>query len=411
MKIVIAVHGTRGDIEPAAAAGQELRRRGHDVRLAVPPNLVDFVGTAGSAPPVSYGVDSQKQLEQPAFGKFWKLQNPITALREGQEYMAEGWADMSRVLTSVAEGADLILTGTTYQEVAANVAEHHRIPLAALHYFPHRANSSILPVRPPTPLTEQGFRVAEWVYWRITKSAEDAQRRDLGLPPARVNSVRRIVEGGALEIQAYDGSFFPGLSEEWGPRRPFVGALTMALPTAEDPEVLEWIGSGPAPIYFGLGSMPVASPVDTVQMIVAMCRELGERVLISSPVRDLDVDPEVAMIVGAVNHAAVFPRCRAVVHHGGAGTTAAGLRAGMPTLILWVGADQPVWATQIKRLGLGTSRRFSRTSPRSLRRALRTVLAPEVKGRADSFAAGMTTARESVTRTADLLEAKAARRV
>ena len=83
--------------------------------------------------------------------------------------------------------------------------------------------------------------------------------------------------------------------------------------------------------------------------------ELGERALICSgpndfaPVSDL----EHVKIVRAIDHAAIFPMCRAVVHHGGAGTTAAALRAGTPMLILWLWLDQPVWATGITELKVG----------------------------------------------------------
>src|ERR1700712_1052065 len=122
---------------------------------------------------------------------------------------------MSETLDTLAEDADLILTGTTYQEVAANVAEARAIPLAALHYFPCRMNSHVLPVRLPGPVLRTGWSAVEWGHWRVLKGAEDAQRSALRLPKAEVRAVRRIVEGGALELQAYDEVFFPGLSEEW----------------------------------------------------------------------------------------------------------------------------------------------------------------------------------------------------
>ena len=184
------------------------------------------------------------------------------------------------------------------------------------------------------------------------------------------------MDGGALEIQAYDELFFPGLAAEWGGIRPFVGALTMELPTATDDEVSSWIAAGTPPIYFGFGSMPVDSPADAVPTISEVCAELGERALISSGVWDLDdaADGDHVKLVGAVNHAAVFPACRAVVHHGGAGTTAAGIRAGLPTLILWVGADQPIWAKQVERLKVGAYGRFSKMTGESLRAALTSVL-------------------------------------
>jgi UDP:flavonoid glycosyltransferase YjiC (YdhE family) len=406
MKFAVAVHGTRGDIEPCAAVGLELQSRGHDVRLAVPPNLVPFVETAGAPPAVPYGVDSQQQLDADIFRKYWKIQNPVTALRELREYITQGWADMSTTLTSMADGADLILTGTTYQEVAANVAEYHGIPLAALHYFPARANSQVLPVPLPSRVIRSAWAAAEWVHWRALKEAEDAQRRELGMPKATVRAVRRIVEGGALEIQAYDQVFFPGLGAEWGPARPLVGTMTLELGTDTDNEVASWIAAGKPPIYFGFGSMPVPSPADAVAMITDVCAELGERALICSGVWDLDDTPHAdnVKLVSTVNHAAVFPACRAVVHHGGAGTTAAGVRAGVPTLILWVGADQPFWGTQVERLKIGTSQRFSRMTPDSLFVALQSVLASEYVTRAREVAAQMTKPAASVSTAADLLE-------
>ncbi|MBX7431921.1 glycosyltransferase [Mycobacterium sp. Y57] len=413
MRFAVAAHGTRGDIEPCTAVGLELRRRGHEVRLAVPPNLVGFAQQAiGPVPVVSYGVDSQKQLEEATFRNFWKFQNPARALREGREYMVAGWAEMSRSLTSIADGADLILTGTTFQEVSANVAEHYGVPLAALHFFPHRANSHVLPLKVPPSLYGPGFAAVEWAYWRILKDAEDAQRRELGLPKADTPSVRRIIEGGALEIQAYDEALFPGLASQWGERRPFVGALTLELGTVDDDEMTEWIAEGKPPIYFGFGSMPVESPESALDMITEVCADLGERALISSGSWQLDRPTPSAdiKVVGAVNHARVFPQCRAVVHHGGAGTLAAGLRAGRPTLVLWVGADQPIWAAQVKRLGVGTARRFSKTGPTSLKAALQATLSPQAAVRAEALATQMTAPSEGVRKAADLLEDAARRR-
>jgi UDP:flavonoid glycosyltransferase YjiC (YdhE family) len=209
MRFAVAVHGTRGDVEPCAAVALELLRRGHQVRIAVPPNLVGFVESAGLERAATYGVDSQKQLEADVFRDWWKLQNPMIVLRRSREYVTEGWAEMSATLDTLAEDADLILTGTTYQEVAANVAEARAIPLAALHYFPCRMNSRVLPVPIPGPVLRTGWSAVEWGHWRVLKGAEDEQRRTLGLPPARVRAVRRIVEDGALELQAYDEQFFP----------------------------------------------------------------------------------------------------------------------------------------------------------------------------------------------------------
>ena len=409
MKFVIASYGTRGDIEPCAAVGIELQRRGHDVCLAVPPNLIGFVESAGLCA-VAYGNrDSQQQLDEQFLHNAWKIQNPLKLAREAMAPVTEGWLELSEMMTPVAEGADLLLSGQIYQEVVANVAEHYDMPLAALHFYPMRANGQICfaGARLPAPIVRSMMTTADWLYWRMTKGVEDEQRRELGLPKASSPASQRMADRGALELQAYDELCFPGLAAEWGRRRPFVGALTMGLPTAADDEVTSWIAAGTPPIYFGFGSMPVGSLADLVDMIGTACAQLGERALICSGSGDFTDLPqfEHVKVVRAVNHAAIFPACRAVVHHGGAGTTAAGLRAGIPTLILWITSDQPFWAAQVKALKVGRGRRFSSATTESLATDLRAILAPDCVSQAREVGAKMTTPAASVAAAADLLEA------
>jgi UDP:flavonoid glycosyltransferase YjiC (YdhE family) len=141
-------------------------------------------------------------------------------------------------------------------------------------------------------------------------------------------------------------------------------------------------------------------------MISAACTQLGERALICSGPNDLTHIPDFdhIKVVDGVNHAAIFPACHAVVQHGGAGTTAAALRAGIPTLILWLWLDQPIWAAGVTRLKVGSAREFSATTRESLVADLRSILTPQCATRAREVAAQMTKSAESVARTADLLE-------
>lgn len=410
MKFAMAVHGSRGDVEPFAAVGMELQRRGHDVRMAVPPDMLGFVESAG-LDAVAYGPDSQAVNQEEFVRNFWNIQTPVKVVRAGKYYLGQVWTEMGTTLTSLADGTDLLLTGMIQQGLAVNVAEYYRIPLAELHCFPVRVNGQVLPVLPPR-LLRSGISALWWAHWRMTKKAEDDQRRRLGLPQVTGPSTQRIMERGSLEIQAYDELFFPGLAAEWtrwNGQRPIVGALTMKMPTDADNEVASWCAAGTPPIYFGFGSMPVRSFGATVAMINAACAELGERALICTGATDFDevLRSDRVMIAGAINHAAIFPTCRAVVHHGGAGTTAAGMRAGVPTLILWVTADQPIWAAQIKRLKVGSSRRFSATTQHSLVADLQSILTQDHVDRARVVARRMTTPEVSVTTTADLLEGAA----
>jgi UDP:flavonoid glycosyltransferase YjiC (YdhE family) len=413
MKFVLASYGTRGDVEPCVAVGRELLRRGHDVRVAVSPDQVGFAESTGLAA-VAYGPDTRRwqQVHRDLLTRvtrnFWKIQDLSELLREDWQLLTKSWEETSTTLMSLADGADMLFTGVIGEQPAANVAEYYDVPLATLHTFPMRPNGQTVPILPAS-LARSAMTVSEWLSSHITKKLEDAQRRELGLPEATGPSSRRIEDRGSLEIQAYDEVCFPGLAAEWAKfdgRRPFVGALTMELSTDADEEVASWIAAGTPPIFFGFGSMPVESAADTLSMISAACAQLGERALVGSGWSDFTHVPHIdhVKVVGAMNYGAAFPACRAVVHHGGLGTTAAGLRAGVPTLILSTWADQRLWGARVKRLKVGNTRPFSATTQKSLVADLRTILAPQYVTRAREIAHRMTRPAESVTAAADLME-------
>lgn len=382
MRIALATLGTRGDVEPCATIGRELQRRGHDVTMAVPPNYVGFVESVGLAA-VPHGPDQVRQNADIA-RKYGESPNPVFMAWVISEDLKRLWPQLGTALTSLADGADLLLTDASQQGLAANVAEYYDTPQAALHIYPLGRDTGT----------------------QVTKEAEDALRQTLGLPKQTGPSARQ-----PLEIQAYDELFFPGLAAEWakwGVRRPFVGGLTLELTTDVDDEVSSWIAAGTPPIYFGFGSSArVAFHAGLLEMISGACAQLGERALICSGVSDLAGIPQSdqVKVVGAVNHSAVFPACRAVVHHGGPGTTFAGIRAGKPTLALAVSVDQPMWAAAVGQLGVGIGRHFSATTPDSLLADLRAILTPHCIARTLEVAAQMATPAESAATAADLVEA------
>lgn len=415
MKFALACYGARGDVEPSVVVGRELLRRGHDVRIAVPPNLVGFAEAAGLAA-IGYGLDSRiiAAVQQDYWTHFFRLPwNQKELHRLGQEIaeiVTRCWTEEAfSTLKSLADGADLVISGYGFEQFNLNVAEHYDIPFAMLYWFPIRANGKVVPYL-PAPLGRAAMRRFERLSWSgPAKKAEDAQRRELGLPPAACPWPRRIVDRGSLEIQAYDKLFVPGLEAEWAKfdgKRPFVGTLTLGFAQDADEEVLSWIAAGTSPICFGFGSLPVESATDTLAMIAAACTRLGERALVCAGLSDFTNihEFEHVKVVGAVNYAAIFPACRAVVHHGGAATTAICLRSGVPQVVLWTFYDQPLEGAALKRLGVGAYRRLSSTTEESLVKDLRRVLAPEYLTRARVLAPRMTKPDQSVAAAADLVE-------
>ena len=380
---MLAAYGSRGDVEPCVALGLELLRRGHDVCLAIPPDRIGLAESAGLAA-VGYGPDTRVQLDDAA-DVLRRVRNPMTALPEIAERFTGTWSAKSATLDSLVAGSDLLVAGMNEQRLAADVAEHHGIPLVGLHFFPPQ----LLPAGP--------------LHVSMTEAASDAQRRAFGLAEA-TGPVP-----AALEIQGYEEFCLPGVAASWGDgagNRPFVGALTLESATGADDDVLAWIAGGTPPICFGLGSTPIEAPGDTVAMVAGACADLGERALICGGPNDLSGCEAAGHVktVAAVNHSAVLPMCRALVCHGGAGSTAAGMRAGIPAVILWMWLDQPLWAAAVEELGIGVGRQFAATTRETLVADLRTVLEPGCGARAREIATRTTPPAESAASAAELVE-------
>ena len=121
------------------------------------------------------------------------------------------------------------------------------------------------------------------------------------------------------------------------------------------PSLQGFLQAGPPPVYVGFGSMPLAGPVRTTAMVVEALAMAGQRGILASGWSGLAAAPlaEHAYMLDAAPHDRLFPHVRAVVHHGGAGTTAAGLRAGKPTVICPFFGDQPFWGRRVADLGVG----------------------------------------------------------
>jgi UDP:flavonoid glycosyltransferase YjiC (YdhE family) len=390
-------------------------RRGHEVEVAVPPDQVGFVESAGFTT-VAYGPDSQTALAKNSgaslYGESahrpWQLSRLRKLYREDWEFQERCRSELGSVLMSLTEGADLLFHGQVFEDLADNVAEYYDIPMATLHYIPLRPNGQFLWFL-PAPFSRAAMTAFWWLTSRVAGNAEKRQRRELGLPKDTRAATRRITERGSLEIQAYDEVCFPGLATEWArwkDQRPFVGTLTLELPTDADDEVASWIAAGTPPICFAFGSMSLKSPADTIAMISEACVQLGERALVCAGSSGFSTDShaEHVKVVATMNYATIFPACRAVVHHGGAGTMAAALRAGIPHLVLWSAPDRRMRGAVITRLKVGTARRFSGLNSESLISDLRQILAPQYLDRASAVATQMKTSGESAAAAADHIE-------
>ncbi|WP_261771192.1 glycosyltransferase [Rhodococcoides corynebacterioides] len=432
MVSTLVFQGSRGDVEPGIALAEELARRGRPIRFAVPPNVVDDVRRRLSVAPAvevsACGPDTSRTLASTVATREIKSRNPVRRLRAATALATEDGIRTRRDLLAVADGSDVVIGSNVGQEAALDVAERLGVPYVPVHLCPVRPTRAVsfppLPSRVPGPVRLAGWHALDRALWHAARATEAAHRHDLGLPAASSSVARRLRRLGTTEIQAYDRALFPTLPDEWGARRPLVGFLRpTGAPAGLDPDLAAWLSAGPAPVYVGFGSMTVPDGPAVIRAILDELGRRGHRALVAGGWSRLgadddrggddarrDVDDRVRW-VDQVDHRAVLPRCTAVVHHGGAGTVAAGLRAGCPTLVCSIGADQPLWGARVTALGTGASMPARAAHGAALGHALDRVLHPDTRVRAAAVARELVPPDVAVRAAADALESATDRRV
>lgn len=355
-----------GDTQPFVSLAVRLKQQGHSVMLAARP---DFASIAAS-----YGID------------FTPLGNPYKSLLRGEDVSAAiGSGNILGIIRQASdskqraafferldtdtwkavEGANAIIYKSSWIPFAS-VAEKLGVPCAAAMLFPLTRTRSF-----PSFLIGSGkdrgrildsliWRMTEQFVWQVARAYDNKLRRQfLNLPSlpffgpfARQDSERMPL------LYAYSPIVLPRPSD-WPDRIVVTGYWFSDPPPGwiPPPDLVAFLEDGPPPVYVGFGSMPSGSPESTLRLILdalELSRQRGVMLSGWAGIGEGVKLPDYAFGVDSVPHSWLFPRMAAVVHHGGAGTTAAGLRAGVPSVITPFVADQPSWARRIEALGVGT---------------------------------------------------------
>ncbi|MEV0545156.1 glycosyltransferase, partial [Nocardia salmonicida] len=379
----------------------------HDVTLALAPNLVAFSHYHG-VPAVPFGRDTADLLDAQRTDQRFTSRDPRARLRALFDLQRRGVPEQLDDLRALAPGHDVVVAGMAGEEAAESVARAVGLPFAAVHFFPIQPNGAV-PVAPARWATRLPGFVHRWG-WSVLARARAAALAPV-LPAATGPNT------SSVRIQAYDPQLFPGVSQQLpGPFAGFPvdsnGFLTSAMgcvhpePPSLTSSLESWLDAGTAPIYVGFGSMDVGDPAAFVATLREVCARRGRRLLLASGWATIGPGFEDAVaIVGQVDHARVLPRCVAAVHHGGAGTTAAALRAGVPQVICSIQADQPYWGQALRRLGLAATIPAKKLTGERLDALLDLVSRPDVVLRAATYSADFAT--DGVERAADAVEALA----
>jgi sterol 3beta-glucosyltransferase len=359
MRILLMTYGTRGDIEPFLALAQGFIKAGHCTRLAAPASFASLAAHTGVEyiPLPGNPEDLGAAMVQQAGG------NPLRMIGVMARFVFPLAAEVYGRLREIAPGSDAILHSFLFTHAGYEIAKSLGIPDFSAQMFPMFA--------PTAKFAAPGFPI--WplpgIYRKLTHVLfNNIFRHGGGL---LYNQVRRShpdfppLTGWPFSPKS--GRITPllfGFSRhvvprpaDWPAHAHITGYWQMDPPREEEvpADLRRFIEAGPPPVCIGFGSAIPREMHTLAGIAVDALRQTGQRGILSmGAAHPL---PEAAarniFSAGPVSHRWLFPQMRAVVHHGGAGTTGAGLRAGVPNIIIPFTSDQPFWASRVRALGAG----------------------------------------------------------
>ncbi|MFI1933944.1 glycosyltransferase [Streptomyces sp. NPDC020330] len=348
MRILIAAAGSRGDVAPYTGLGAELRRAGYDVTLATTDTFAPLVHDAGLE---FRSLPADTRVRGSVTGKRELMRTAATFITE----LGQGFADV------LDEGTDLLLLSTTTTPLGWHLTEATGTPSLGVYLQPTEPTSDFPPVvtgsRSLGRLANRATgRFALHMADRVYEQAVAKLRRRLQLPPASPSEMRRRQEQANWPIlHGFSTALVPRPSD-WRAGLEVVGNWWPHQEAAErlPPDLEDFLRAGPRPVLIGFGSMAAGDGERLSEIAVQALRRAGLRGILQAGSAGLAADGNDVLTIGDVPHALLFPRLAAVVHHGGAGTSAAALRAGVPAVTVPVTADQPFWARRLAAIGAAT---------------------------------------------------------
>jgi sterol 3beta-glucosyltransferase len=362
MKVTIIAAGSRGDVQPYVAMGYGLKEAGHsvhvlasqDFRELITAHGLRFFDMGGSIESVAQGMEGL--LEGGNFLKILSTMGPAAQRLVSQ-------AAVSGLLA--CEGSNLIIAGLGGLFVGLALSEKLNIPFVPAYLYPFTPTREFPTVLLPSPqmrlpawANRLSHRMGQQMMWQTFRAADKKARRQvLGIEPMSFwGPFASLEQDNRTILCGYSKHVIP-IPKDWGNTIHVTGYWFLEPSTGwEPPADLVWfLKFGPPPIYIGFGSMVNRKPEETTDLVLQALARTGQRGVLSSGWGGLKKEdlPETVFMIGSVPHSWLFPQMAAVVHHGGVGTTAAGLRAGIPAIVTPYFGDQPFWGQRVYELGVG----------------------------------------------------------
>ncbi|KAL9104820.1 MAG: hypothetical protein Q9163_000268 [Psora crenata] len=421
LNIVIMVIGSRGDIQPFLKVGKLLKEYGHRVRIATHPAFKNFVEQDSGLEFFSVGGD-------PAELMAFMVKNPglvpsVSTVRAGEigrrrdamfEMFQGFWRACINATDEEQDSSNLKMMANKNPFVADAIianppsfahihcAERLGVPLHLMFTFPYSPTQKF-----PHPLANikksnvdtnytnfMSYPLVEMMTWQGLGDLVNRFRvKTLGLEP--VSTLWAPGQLYRLKVP-YTYMWSPGLipkPEDWGPEIDIAGFVFLDLASSFKPPstLVDFLDAGEPPVYIGFGSIVVDDPDKFTSLIFEAVEKAGVRALVSKGwggLGDEGKTPDNIYMLENTPHDWLFPRVSAVVHHGGAGTTAIGLKCGKPTMIVPFFGDQPFWGAMVARAGAGADEPipYKRLTADALANGIKQCLSPDAKKAAERIA-------------------------
>jgi sterol 3beta-glucosyltransferase len=387
LNVAILAVGSRGDVQPYCALALGLQNAGYRVRIATHVNFeqflseqgLEFVPIAGNFQELLNSEEGQKLLAG--------QRNKLVSDELFQQQLADGW--------QACQGTDVII----FNPLATwgyHIAEQLAVPCfmaSCIPISPTRAFPFLNFAQAPKNSFD-GFRnyasylLVEFLFWqRQRENINRFRKQTLGLPPlsflgARFRGKHPKNLSPLPVLYGFSSSVIPRPSD-WPNWLSVTGYwfLDQAKDYQPPRELLKFIEDGPSPVCIGFGSMTSSNPRSLTEVVIEALQASQQRGVLLSGWAGIGNSEKLGnvFVIDSVPHDWLFPRMAAVVHHGGASTTAAGLRAGVPSVIVPFFADQPVWGQKLADLGVSPPPLpYKELSAQALAAAIQVAVSDEV---------------------------------
>jgi UDP:flavonoid glycosyltransferase YjiC (YdhE family) len=362
MKVTIIAPGSRGDVQPYVALGKGVKEAGHAVRVLATQDFqslvtaygLDFFDMGGSMQTVAQSM--QGLLEQ---GNFLRI---LSSMGDAAQSLVSQASESGLV---ACQGSDLIIAGMGGLFVGLALSEKLGIPFVQAFYFPFTPTREFPNALVPLPLTRLpswanrlSHRLAQQMLWQNYRAADNKARREiLQMAPAPFwGPFASLHRQERTILYGYSPQVLPP-PKDWDDFIHVTGYWFLDPPAGWEPpiDLVNFLQSGPPPVYIGFGSMVNSKAEETTDLVLQALARTGQRGVLSAGWGGLKEEdlPRTVFMIGSIPFSWLFPQMAAVVHHGGAGTTSMGLAAGIPSIVTPFMGDQPFWGQRVYELGVG----------------------------------------------------------